>query len=177
MKIGILSDSHDQVWNLRVALRALREEADVLVHCGDLCSPFVVPLLARGFAGPVHAVFGNNDADRFRLERLAAASGTVRLEGESWLTELAGVRIAVKHFPELADPLVASGGFDLVCYGHDHRLSVQRVENAWRINPGAIMGYDPAAGRDVDPTFVVFDCDRDEAVVWRIRDGVAQAVS
>ena len=105
MRIGILSDSHDHVWNLRIALHALDEEADLLIHCGDLCSPFIVPLLARHFDGPIHAVFGNNDADKYRLERAAAKTERVTLEGESWLPELGGKRWAVQHFPELAPPL------------------------------------------------------------------------
>jgi hypothetical protein len=56
MKIGILSDIHDNLWNLRAALGGLGE-ADALICCGDLCSPFVVGLLAEGFPGrPIHVV-------------------------------------------------------------------------------------------------------------------------
>ena len=50
MKIGILSDIHDNIWNLRAALEGLGE-ADALICCGDLCSPFVVGLLGEGFPG------------------------------------------------------------------------------------------------------------------------------
>jgi putative phosphoesterase len=173
MKIGILSDSHDQVWNLRAALAALDREAQLLIHCGDLCSPFIVPLLAEGFGGPVHAVFGNNDADRYRLQLQAARSERVRLEGESWLGELGGKRFAVQHFDDLARPLAASGEFDVVCFGHNHRLEVERVESTWLINPGTILGWDPGARADVDPTFVVFDTERNQPTIWRIRDGIA----
>jgi putative phosphoesterase len=173
MKIGVISDSHDQVWNLRVALKALNGEADLLIHCGDLCSPFIVPMLAQDFDGPVHAVFGNNDADRFRIERLAAKSGQVQIEGEAWLTGIEGVKIAVQHFDDLARPLAESGRYDLVCFGHNHRLEVDRVGDSWLINPGAIMGYAPGAGSDVEPTFVVFDTDIGEPTIWRIVNGVA----
>lgn len=172
MRIGILSDSHDHVWNLRVAVDALAGSADVLVHCGDLCSPFIVPILAA-FPGPVHAVFGNNDADRYRLERNAAKTENVTLHGESFLGELGGKRIAVQHFHDLAPALAASGRYDLVCFGHDHRHLVRREGEAWLINPGAILGWQPADGTDVDPTFVVLDTEADRPVTWRIRDGRA----
>lgn len=172
MKLAIISDSHDQVWNLRIALDALRGEAELLIHCGDLCSPFIVPMLSNGFDGPVHAVFGNNDADKFRIERLAGKLPSVHIEGESWLTELEGVKIAVQHFDDLARPLAESARYDLVCFGHNHKLEVDRVGSTWLINPGAIMGYRPGAGADVDPTFVVFDTEDGKPTVWRIVDGV-----
>lgn len=174
MRIGILSDSHDHVWNLRLALRTLNERADLLVHCGDLCSPFIVPLLAEHFDGPVHAVFGNNDADRYRLERMAAGSGRVSLEGEFWSPELGGKRFAVQHFPELARPLAESGRYDVVCFGHDHRWHVERLDATWLINPGTILGYGPGGDGDVAPSFVVYDTAGGEPRTWRIEGGVAR---
>ncbi len=40
MKLAILSDTHDNVWALRVALTHL-SRAEAVIHCGDLCSPFM----------------------------------------------------------------------------------------------------------------------------------------
>lgn len=177
MKIGIVSDSHDHVWNLRQALAALEETAQVLIHCGDLCSPFIVPVLERGFSGPVYAVFGNNDADRYRLQIQAAATARIKLEGESWLGEIDGKRFAVQHFDVLARPLAESGRYDVVCCGHNHRQEVERVGRTWLVNPGSLLGYDPATSSDVAPGFVVFDTERDEPVKFRIdAQGVATPV-
>jgi len=176
MRIGILSDSHDHVWNLRAALAALRGEAEVLVHCGDLCSPFIVPILAE-FPGPVHAVFGNNDADRYRLQLQAAKTGNVKLHGESFFHELGGKRFAVHHFDDVGRRLAASGEFDVVCYGHDHRHEIERVGRCLRIDPGAILGYRPSGAKDVDPTFVVLDTETDVAATWRIVGGAAEPSS
>src|SRR5579883_2882184 len=71
MKIAILSDIHDNVWKLEAALKQM-QEAELLICCGDLCSPFIVGLLADGFPQrPLHIVFGNNDADLFRITQNA----------------------------------------------------------------------------------------------------------
>ncbi|MBZ0267246.1 metallophosphoesterase [bacterium] len=172
MRIGILSDSHDHVWNLRAALGTLAAEADVLLHCGDFCSPFLVPLLAE-FPGPVHAVFGNNDADRYRLQLQAAKTGNVTLHGESFFAELGGRRFAMHHFDDVGRHLAATGEFDVVCFGHNHRLEIARVGACRLINPGAILGYQPADRADVDPTFVVLDTEAPEPVVWRVVAGRA----
>ena len=66
MKLGIISDSHDQVENIKKAVEIInKEKVDFVYHCGDLCSPFVLHLLAE-LNCPVKIVFGNNDADVFK---------------------------------------------------------------------------------------------------------------
>ena len=89
MKIAVLSDVHDHVWNLQAALASL-DDTEALLYCGDLCSPFVVGLLAEGFQNrPIEIVFGNNDGDLFRIAQNAAkhdsTSGcTARSTRTSW---------------------------------------------------------------------------------------------
>ena len=109
MQLAILSDTHDNIWKLDTAL-ILMADADVLIHCGDLCAPFVVKRLGEQAKGrPVHIVLGNNDGD-------------------------------VRLTQEIARPLAASGSYDLVCYGHDHTAYQERTENTVLLNPGELMG-------------------------------------
>ena len=46
MRIAILSDIHDNLWNLAAAISSV-QAADALICCGDLCSPFVIDELAK----------------------------------------------------------------------------------------------------------------------------------
>ncbi len=101
MQIAILSDIHDNIWKLAAALEAIRD-ADALICCGDLCSPFVVDQLAGGFAGPIHIVFGNNDGDRFRITAKAAGHDHVHVHGEFFRGEFGGKRFAVNHYDDIA---------------------------------------------------------------------------
>ena len=56
MRIAIISDSHDNVWKLDSAMPQLAQ-ADVILHCGDVCSPFTLLRLAQGVQGkPIHLV-------------------------------------------------------------------------------------------------------------------------
>ena len=170
MKVAVLSDVHDHVWNLRAALGSL-DDADVLLYCGDFCSPFVVPLLAEGFTGrPIHAVFGNNDGDLFRIAKNAAGHEHVHLWGEVYRDELGGLRVAMNHFPELALELARSGSFDLVCFGHDHRFRVEQ-EAALALNPGTLLGWDPSTRADVPATFAVLDTDTREPSFFEVVGG------
>lgn len=167
MKIGILSDAHDNVWNLRAALAGLNE-ADALIYCGDLCSPFVIGLLAEGFAGrPIHVVFGNNDGDLFRIAQNAGRAERVTLHGEVFRGELGGKRIFVNHYPDIARA-VDTGAYDLICYGHNHLFAIDRIGTTLLVNPGAILGYEPGGKRDIPATFVVYDTETTMATAYQV---------
>lgn len=156
MKVAILSDIHDNVWNLRAALMAT-QEAGALVCCGDLCSPFIIGLLGEGFPqGPVHIVFGNNDGDLFRIAQVAGKYPHVRLHGEFFQDVLGGRRIAANHYDNIARAIAASGDYDVVCYGHNHVYRIEQAGSTLTINPGAIMGYHPVDG-DIPATFVLYE--------------------
>ena len=156
MKIAVLSDVHDALPALRAALASLRDVDAVLV-AGDLCSPFVLPVLADDYqGGPIHVVFGNNDGDRFRMARVAAGYDRLQLHGEAWIGRIGELEVAMSHFPELAGAIDASR-FDLIICGHDHRFRAERDRRAWRLNPGSLLGWDPAAAAELRPSFLVYD--------------------
>jgi len=165
MRIAILSDIHDNVWKLDSALRSVRD-ADVILCCGDLCSPFVVHQLGRGFRGPIHIVFGNNDGDLYRISSNARQYGNIRLHGELFREEFDGRRFAMNHYDSIAQSLARSGEFDVVCFGHNHVFSVELIGGTLAINPGAIMGatFAPDGTRtDVSSTFVIYETFTGEA--------------
>ncbi len=140
-RIAVLSDSHDQIWNLEKALAQVRAaDASALLHCGDFCAPFVLAQLAEGFSGPIHAVFGNNDGDGRLLQSVAARYDHLTLHGLYAELAIEGHQIAVIHYPEPARRIAQSGHFDLVCYGHDHQAHQEPVGRGWLVNPGEIMG-------------------------------------
>jgi putative phosphoesterase len=140
MRIAVLSDAHDHLEHLRRALQRV-QGCEVLLFCGDMCSPFTLREMAEGFAGPVHTVLGNNDGDVLLMTRVAQQVGDVTLHGDYAELELAGRRVAVVHYPRLAEGLAALGDYDLVCHGHDHQVRVEQVGNTLLLNPGEVMGW------------------------------------
>ncbi len=162
MRLGILSDIHDQVWNLRAALAALAE-VDALLVAGDLCSPFVVRILAEGYRnGRIHVVFGNNDGDRFRMAQVAQAFEHVELHGEVYQARFEDRELAMNHFPGLASAMDEQRAHVIV-YGHDHRYFTGRTATGgWRLNPGTLHGYAPLDDADRPATFLVYDTASDE---------------
>ena len=140
MKIGILSDSHDNVWRLDEAIQHLKT-VDVVLHCGDLISPFMVHRLAKGLGSiPIHTVWGNNDGDKFMVSRVAQNYPSFTIHGEFAELEIERFRIAMNHYPEIARGLAVSGKYDMVCYGHDHTAFEEQVGQTILLNPGEVMG-------------------------------------
>ncbi len=141
MKIGVLSDTHDNLANLRLAVGVFtRRGVEALIHAGDFCSPFTLrefaPLAAKGVR--MHAVFGNNDGDRVNLVRWGADFCAFH-DGVT-VVKLDGRRIAVMHYPDLAADILAGGAYDLVIHGHDHTARVEGGPR-WLLNPGTCSGY------------------------------------
>jgi putative phosphoesterase len=161
MKIAILSDTHDNIWKLAEVLERL-EDADALIFCGDFCAPFTLAQMAEGFHGPVHVVFGNNDGDPLLLSRVAGKAENVTLHGFFAYLELGGRRVAVVHYPPLAQDLAASGRHDLVCYGHNHQASIETVGETLLVNPGEVMG------RFGHSTYAVYDTKTHSATLHEV---------
>ena len=153
-KIAIFSDSHDNIWMLEIALKQVQARgAEALLHCGDLCAPFIVKQLAEGFPGEIHLVFGNNDGDGRLIQVVGAQFPRVIHHGIYAELNIGGRKIAMIHYPEPALRIAQSGQFDLVCYGHDHTRHHEIMGPTHFVNPGEIMGKDHA------PTWGLYDCE------------------
>jgi len=138
MKIGVMADSHDNVPKIRQAVELFNEEqVGLVVHAGDFISPFAIKPL-HALTCRVLAVFGNNDGERIGVANQFTGIGEVHPNMAT--AAVAGRKLAVVHYPELAVPLARSGDYDLVVYGHTHEI-VERVEKGLLINPGEVGGW------------------------------------
>ena len=115
MRVVLLSDTHaPRFWKrLPPAVAAQLEDADLVLHAGDVCVPSVLDELAA--YAPVRAVLGNNDGGE-----VAAWGAPETLE-----LELEGVRVAMVHDAGAKQGRVARlhrrfPAADLVLFGHSH---------------------------------------------------------
>ena len=138
MLIGVMADSHDNVSKIEAAVSLFnRRQVQHVLHAGDFVAPFAIDPL-RGLECPFLSVFGNNDGERLGLAARIREVGKVHAYLAT--TTLSDRRIAVVHYPELAEPLAESGAYDLVVYGHTHRVD-QRRGNCLLLNPGETGGW------------------------------------
>lgn len=150
MIVAVLSDAHDNIWNVEKLLPRL-QRAEWMIFCGDFCAPFTLQMLASGFSGPAHCVFGNNDGDVFLLSHVAREAGNVTLYQAVGLLEVGGRKIAFAHYPQVGQALARSGEYDAVFSGHTHRKKVENIKGTLWVNPGEVMG------RFGEPTFGFYD--------------------
>ena len=118
MNLIILSDTHGL---LRPAVLELLQEADAILHAGDINSQAVVDKLAS-FA-PLYAVRGNNDKE---WAESLPRDLTVTLEG---------IRFYMVHNKK--DIPADLSGADVVVFGHSHKYSEERRGGMLWLNPGS----------------------------------------
>jgi len=136
MKIGILSDSHDNLPAVAGAVRAFNgADVSLVVHAGDLVAPFVsLPL--KDLRVEFIAVFGNNDGERIGLSNVFKG----RIHRPPHEFEFGGKKILLMHEPDNLDLLVSTGHYDAVVYGHTHQVHVRKGRTTV-INPGEAGGW------------------------------------
>jgi putative phosphoesterase len=140
MKIGVISDSHDHMDNIRKAVQLFKDKkVNFVIHAGDYVNPGTIKL----FNGlKLIGIFGNNDGDKFRLINAFDQIGG-EIKGDFCELVQDGIKFAVYHGtePQLKDALIECGKYDIVIYGHTHVLENMEVGKTLVLNPGTAHGF------------------------------------
>jgi uncharacterized protein len=142
MKIGVISDTHDNLMALKKAIEIFKERgAELIIHCGDWISPFTVEFLAQNITIPIRGIIGNNPGDLKRImERNSKLENPIDFtKGETIEMEIDGRKIITCHGDDklLLDGLISSKKYDAVFTGHTHVIRNELTENnTLVINPG-----------------------------------------
>ncbi len=142
VRIGILSDSHDNMRALERALTIFSEKkVDYVFHCGDFVAPFAVKKLLS-FEKLIFAVFGNNDGEK-RIIRTLFNQQTQKIAEHTLFAEINGKKIAMTHghIEGLVDSLINSKKYDIVLSGHTHQKMQQTTDGVLHVNPGETCGW------------------------------------
>lgn len=142
MKVGVISDTHDQGELIREAVEVFNlHNVSHVIHCGDWVSPFILHFF-QGLKCPLRGVFGNNDGDKFR-HLIYKSKGQLDVDYEDRFLELTIDErlISVFHgdYAGIVDALITCGKYDAVFHGHTHQRINQRVGKTLSLNPGSLM--------------------------------------
>lgn len=143
MQIIVVSDTH----GLKRPLDYLLDkypEADVFVHCGDICLP---PEEYPRFL----TVAGNNDYYDYPYEKI------IRVKNHRMLvlhSHLFGYLKREERMLKRADECDC----DIICYGHTHVADNRIVDGKYLLNPGSF--YHSRDGRP--PSYAIINLDDDE---------------
>lgn len=151
MKVGILSDTHDNVAATEAAMDTFEHEGvESVIHCGDFVAPPLIPFLSRDGID-VHAVRGNNDGEREGLLDAFDALNGGTLHGRFAELAFDDRSFAVLHGEEkpVIEALAASNEYDYVVHGHWHVKEERSVGDTIVLNPGAHFPTVPEESRTV----------------------------
>ena len=135
MKIGILSDTHDNLPKLERAVKFFnKNKVGFVLHAGDFVAPFTIPLLNK-LSSDWRGVFGNNDGEKDGLSSVSEGKikpGPLRIE-------LQNKKITLVHDVKIID--LDKEEADLIVFGHTHKPEIIKKYNKLVINPGECGGW------------------------------------
>ena len=154
MKIGIISDTHNDLEGTKYACEVFRSnDVDFIIHAGDLSSPKIIDLF-KDFS--CRFVMGNADIDIDILNDECRSLGFDCLE-ETCDINIAGKRILVMHGNVVTAfrEAVASGKYDYIIKGHTHHFENYIRNNTRIVNPGSLFGTN-------EHSIAILDTEKDE---------------
>jgi len=154
MKIGIISDTHDDVENTNKAIDVFVEKnVEVVIHVGDIISPPIIKEFKRLTEKNVDffGVFGNNDGEKNGLKEAFEWIGG-KLLGDVGKIEIDGLKFGIYHGHEVkkTKKMLNSNKFDVFIYGHSHLKDP--ADNKMK-KVGKTMIFNPGSAHKVSETF------------------------
>jgi len=172
MKVGIISDTHNNLRAVDKALKYLnKKKISLLIHCGDWEMPFTMRVYTQ-VKCPIKAVLGNGDPDiqkfQYQLQNLDVLKGMdldIQPELQDFVFD--GKRFAVFHGDDhnVNKALVESQMFDVFCVGHNHQPKIEEKGKTLIINPGSFVGFFMEEGGVVPRTLALYDTVKNSAEI------------
>jgi uncharacterized protein len=139
MLIGLIADSHENMPFIKKAVGFFNKaKVDLVLHAGDLISP----ITAREFEklkAKMIAVFGNNDGEKnLWPERI---KGWGEIYRDKYETIIEGQKILLTHWIKDIDYTAKTEKYDIIIYGHTHKIDDRFIGNTRIINPGECGGW------------------------------------
>jgi putative phosphoesterase len=144
VKIGIISDTHDDIENVQEAIQIFnKSKVDCVIHAGDYIFPGVVKEFKKS-NGKLVGVLGNNDGEKNGiLKSFIDISG--ELKGELGEVEFDGLKFGIYHGTdnEVKENIRQSKKYDILVCGHTHKREPQSPgtikdnKDTFVLNPGS----------------------------------------
>jgi uncharacterized protein len=168
MKVGIISDTHDDIENVQRAIEIFNAEGiEYVIHAGDYVFPGIIKEFEKLNAKLI-GVLGNNDGEKVHLLKNFLGIGG-ELKGELGEIELNGLEFGIYHgtAKEVKDLLVKSRKYDVLICGHTHKTELPAKQelgsNGKRLttlvlNPGtAHKKIESVSGAFTEGGIIIFD--------------------
>ena len=140
MKIGVVSDTHNNLNNIEVIINLFNdEEVPVVIHTGDISSANTLEKFSN-LNSELIGVYGNNDRNESGLKEVAEKNNFQFQEPPRRLS-LLDREIVIFHEPDNIDKfLLENQLINVVLYGHTRRYENNTKTGVLYFNPGESAG-------------------------------------
>jgi len=140
MLVGVVSDTHNNIKNIKKIICLFNEEqVDLVIHTGDISKASTLEIFSN-LNSPLVGVFGNNDRIEEGLKEVCEEYNFNFQEPPLSLT-LEHKKVAVFHEPELIEGYIKDHqDIDLILHGHTHRYKEETIDGIIYFNPGESAG-------------------------------------
>ncbi len=133
MKIGLISDTHDNLVNIEKAVEIFNERGvEFVLHAGDYVAPFSLAPMFK-LKSEWTGVLGNCDGEKRGLLKKSEN----RIKRGQLSLDIDNKKVVVIHSLDEYNKEPA----DIVVFGHTHKPETNRVEDILFVNPGECSGW------------------------------------
>ena len=140
MRIGVVSDTHNNLKNIEIIIKIFNDEkVPVVIHTGDISNANTLEQFSK-LESELIGVYGNNDRNESGLKEVAKKNKFQFQEPPRRLS-LLDREIVIFHEPDKIDQFLSENKLiDVVLYGHTHRYENNTKNGVLFFNPGESAG-------------------------------------
>tara|TARA_B100001287_G_C22603104_1_gene491410 strand:+ start:414 stop:905 length:492 start_codon:yes stop_codon:yes gene_type:complete len=140
MKIGVVSDTHNNLKNIGIIINLFNDEkVPFVIHTGDIANSESLEQFSK-LNSELIGVYGNNDRSESGLEKVVQKNKFQFQEPPRRLT-LVNREIAIFHEPDNIEQFLSENKkTKVVLYGHTHRYENITKNGVLYFNPGESTG-------------------------------------
>ncbi|MBF0555612.1 MAG: metallophosphoesterase [Nitrospirae bacterium] len=144
MLIGVMSDSHDSMAMLAKAVRVFNENnLRYVLHAGDYTSGSTFRAL-EDLKAEFIGIFGNNDGEILPPVNVGPLllnnKPHSRIYRQPHEFTIDNKKFVMVHEHYLVDSIAKSGRYDVLIYGHTHKVAAGANGSTYVLNPGELCG-------------------------------------
>ena len=140
MKIGVVSDTHNNLKNIEIIINIFNDEkVPIVIHTGDISSAITLEKFSK-LNSELIGVYGNNDRNESGLKEVAQKNNFQFQEPPRRL-KLLDKEIVIFHEPNHIEQFLSENKkVNIVLYGHTHRYENNTKNGVLYFNPGESAG-------------------------------------
>ena len=140
MLIGVVSDTHNNLKNIKKIIALFNEEkVDYVIHTGDISSAKTLEEFSA-LNCKLIGVYGNNDRNELGLDEISKKYSFEFKEPPN-VINIGNRNIAIFHEPDFIEEFLSKNrSIDVVLHGHTHRYTKEINKGILYFNPGESAG-------------------------------------